>query len=108
MSPAPTVRNVTIVNKKGLHARASAKFAKMACTYDAKIEVSREGVAADARSIMDLLMLTAHIGSEIRIEGNGNEAVTAVDALVALVTSGFDENDDEKQGPSVPRKRTDG
>ena len=99
MNQVPTIRDVTIVNKKGLHARASAKFAKLACTYDAKIEVSREGVAADARSIMDLLMLTAHIGSEIRIEGDGAEAEIAVDALVALVTSGFDENDDDKQAP---------
>ena len=87
------IRHVTIVNQKGLHARASAKFARMASTYDATVEVSRDGVTADARSIMDLLMLTAHIGSEIKISGDGDDAREAVSALAALVSSGFDEED---------------
>lgn len=82
---------VTIVNRKGLHARASAKLAKLAATYDAKIFVRHEGEAADACSIMDLLMLVAHVGCEIEITATGSQAGEAVAALVNLVSDGFGE-----------------
>ncbi len=95
MSPPPAVQSVTIINEKGLHARASAKFAKLACTYESKIKVSHENASANARSIMDLLMLTAHMGCEIEISGEGADAAKAVTALSSLVASGFGELSEE-------------
>ncbi|MFN7054470.1 HPr family phosphocarrier protein [Hyphomonas sp.] len=83
---------VTIVNRKGLHARASAKVAKLAGTFDARIIIRHEGEAADARSIMDLLMLVAHTGCEIEIKASGPQAQEAVDAIAALVSDGFGED----------------
>ena len=84
---------VTIVNRKGLHARASAKVAKLAAEYDAKVIVRHEGEAADARSIMDLLMLVAHTGCEIELSASGPQAHEAVEAIAALVADGFGERD---------------
>lgn len=93
--PAPVaVRRVTIVNRKGLHARASAKLARLASEYEATIIVRHEGEAADARSIMDLLMLVAHMGCEIEISATGVQAAEAVEAIAALVAEGFGETDD--------------
>jgi phosphocarrier protein HPr len=86
-----TSRTVEIVNERGLHARASAKFVKMASGYDAEVTVSREGSSVDARSIMGLMMLAAGIGSTIDITAEGPEAHAAVEALCELVTNRFDE-----------------
>jgi phosphocarrier protein HPr len=82
---------VEIVNERGLHARASAKFVKLAASFDAEVKVSREGHTVDARSIMGLMMLAAGIGSTIDIEAGGAEAKEALDALVELVGNRFDE-----------------
>jgi phosphocarrier protein len=84
-------RTVGIVNERGLHARASAKFVKLASTFDAEIQVSRDGSTVDARSIMGLMMLAAGIGSTIEISAEGAEAEAALDALCALVAGRFDE-----------------
>ncbi len=84
-------RTVGIVNERGLHARASAKFVKLASTFDAEIQVSRDGSTVDARSIMGLMMLAAGIGSTIEISAEGAEAEAALDALCALVANRFDE-----------------
>ncbi len=92
-SPPDATARVTIVNRKGLHARASAKVAKLASEYDAKVIVRHEGEAADARSIMDLLMLVAHTGCEIELAGSGPQASEAVEAIAALVADGFGERD---------------
>ena len=86
-------RNVEIVNKRGLHARASAKFAKLAGEFDAEITVRRDGHSVDGQSIMDLMMLAAGPGSVLDIEAAGPEAQAALDALVALVAARFDEED---------------
>jgi len=86
-------RTVNIVNKRGLHARASAKFVKMASTFDAEVRVSKDGQTVDARSIMGLMMLAAGPGCCIEIEAEGAEAEGAVDALEALVTAKFDEDE---------------
>jgi phosphocarrier protein len=83
---------VEIVNERGLHARASAKFVKMAAGFDAEVTVSRDGATVDARSIMGLMMLAAGIGSTIEIAAEGPEAQPALDALVELVQSRFDED----------------
>jgi phosphocarrier protein HPr len=86
-------RTVEIVNKRGLHARASAKFVKLATEFDAEVRVSRDGTVVDARSIMGLMMLAAGPGCCIDIEAEGPEAAKAVDALAALVSDRFEEDE---------------
>ena len=85
-------RTVEIINERGLHARASAKFVKVASGFDAEVTVSREGQTVDARSIMGLMMLAAGIGSTIDIAAEGPEAEAALDALDALIANRFDED----------------
>ena len=85
------IRTVEIVNKRGLHARASAKFVKTASGFDAEVRVSKDGQTVDARSIMGLMMLAAGIGSSIDIEAEGPDAQAAADALAALVECRFEE-----------------
>ena len=80
-------RSVEIVNKRGLHARASAKFVKCASTFDAEVRVTKDGHTVDARSIMGLMMLAAGPGCCIDIEAEGAEAEAAVTALEQLVTA---------------------
>ena len=84
-------RIVEIVNERGLHARASAKFVKLAGSFDAEIQVARDGQSVDARSIMGLMMLAAGIGSSVEISAEGPEAEAALDALCELVANRFDE-----------------
>jgi phosphocarrier protein HPr len=84
-------RSVDIVNARGLHARASAKFVKLASAFDAEVTVSRDGTTVDARSIMGLMMRAAGPGCQIDIAAEGPEAKPAVDALVELVEARFDE-----------------
>ena len=90
---APIVREVEIVNKKGLHARASAKFVQTAEQFDADITVTRGGESVGGTSIMGLMMLTAGPGVTITISATGKDAATAVDALCALIASRFGEDD---------------
>ena len=85
-------RTVEICNERGLHARASAKFVKLASGYDAEVRVGRDGAMVDARSIMGLMMLAAGIGSSIDIEAEGPQAEEAVEALSALVACRFEED----------------
>lgn len=87
------VLKVDIINKRGLHARASAKFVKLASGFDAEVRVSKDGQTVDARSIMGLMMLAAGPGSCIEIEADGAEAVQALDALADLVARRFDEDE---------------
>jgi phosphocarrier protein len=87
------VRTVEIVNKRGLHARASAKFVKLAGTFDAEVRVSKDGQTVDARSIMGLMMLAAGPGCCIDIEAEGAEAEAAVVALQDLVAGKFEEEE---------------
>ena len=91
--PDAVTRTVDIVNKRGLHARASAKFVKLASTYDAEVRVSKDGQTADARSIMGLMMLAAAPGCCIDIEAEGPQAAEAVEALAGLVAARFDEDE---------------
>ncbi len=84
--------SVEICNNKGLHARASAKFVKLASSYDdTHIFVLKDENRVDALSIMGLLMLAASKGSTIEIEAEGSQAQDAVEALVALVNDRFGE-----------------
>ncbi|MEL7130659.1 MAG: HPr family phosphocarrier protein [Pseudomonadota bacterium] len=86
-----TSQRVAIVNKKGLHARASAAFARLAGAYSADISVRHNGEKANGEHIMDLLMLAAHKGTEIEIHAKGADAEAALSALIELVTNGFGE-----------------
>ncbi|GGB67254.1 MULTISPECIES: HPr family phosphocarrier protein [Henriciella] len=88
-------KRVRIVNRKGLHARASAKLARLAATLPAEVFLLRNGDVANAISIMDLLMLAAHQGSEVDIKAHGKDAEAAVDAVAALIADGFGENDED-------------
>ncbi len=84
-------RTVTVSNVRGLHARASAKFVATAQKFDASVHVRRSGELVDGSSIMDLLMLAAGPGVELRIEASGPDADAALDALADLVESKFGE-----------------
>ena len=96
MSQTVQTRDVEIVNRKGLHARASAKLAELATSLPIKVIVSHDGESADARSIMDLLCLGAAIGSVITLQAEGDEAETALDMIEALITDGFGELSEEQ------------
>lgn len=86
-----TARELAIVNQRGLHARASAKFVKCAESFNADITVSRDGMSVPATSIMGLMMLGAAMGTSITVEATGPEADQALDALAQLVAGKFDE-----------------
>ncbi len=83
---------VVIRNRRGLHARAAAKFVKLAFEYNAEVTVAKGESAVSGRSIMGLMMLAAGPGSEIELAATGPDAQRAVEALAALVTCGFDES----------------
>ena len=89
---AALTRVVTIVNTKGLHARASAKFVQCAVKFDARVSVKKDGNAVSGSSIMGLMMLGAGIGSELSIAATGRQAQAALDALADLVASKFGED----------------
>jgi phosphocarrier protein len=84
-------RVATILNQRGLHARAAAKFVKLASQYEADIEVRRGDLTANGRSIMGLMMLAAASGAELQISAAGPEADSAVETLARLVECKFDE-----------------
>jgi phosphocarrier protein len=86
-------RVLEIVNKKGLHARASAKFVQTVEKFDAQVTVTRGGETVGGNSIMGLMMLSAATGTEITVEARGTQANEAMAALIELVTSGFGEED---------------
>lgn len=86
-----TTTSLTIVNVKGLHARASAKLVEVVEAFDAQAEVSKDGMSASGDSIMGLLMLAASKGSIIKIETTGPDAQPLSDALAALVADKFGE-----------------
>jgi phosphocarrier protein HPr len=84
-------RVVMICNKRGLHARAAARFVKLAWQFDAEIMVAKNGAAVSGRSIMGLMMLAAGPGTAIELRASGPEAERAITALADLISGGFDE-----------------
>jgi len=86
-----TVRVLKIINEKGLHARASAKFVEIVEGFDAGAEVSKDGMSVSGDSIMGLLMLAASRGTSIEVITSGPEAEALMTALVALITDLFGE-----------------
>ena len=87
----PHTRHFLIVNSRGLHARASAKFVKCAEQFDAEILVSRDSQTVPGTSIMGLMMLAATPGSSIEVTAAGPQAIAALDALGTLIAGKFGE-----------------
>ena len=88
-----TARRVLLItNKRGLHARAAAKFVQCAGAFDAEVTVVKDGQTVSGRSIMGLMMLAAAPGSSIEVTADGAEAEAAVAALAVLVDGKFDED----------------
>ena len=84
-------RTVEILNKRGLHARASAKFVKLASSFEAEVQVSKDGQTVDARSIMGLMMLAAGPGTTLTVTAVGSDAAEALNELAQLVNRNFEE-----------------
>ena len=87
------IRELAICNKKGLHARASAKFVQTVERFDADVKVTRGGETVGGTSIMGLMMLAAGPGSVITVEASGKEAAEVIDAIESLIDGRFDEDD---------------
>ena len=86
-------RNATICNKKGLHARAAARLAKLAETFDATLTLKANGLSVSAHSIMGLMLLAAAAGTVVEVEAAGEGAQEGLDALVDLIEAGFEEDE---------------
>jgi phosphocarrier protein HPr len=84
-------RDATIVNQDGLHARPAARIVRLANSFAADVELAKDGVGVNAKSIMGVMMLAAECGSSITIRADGPDAEKAVSALAELVASGFGE-----------------
>lgn len=91
MTDTTAYKDVLIINQKGLHARASAKFVQTASKFDAQITVEKDGMRVGGTSIMGLMMLAASPGCLVRISASGKDARSALDALDELVGSKFGE-----------------
>ena len=89
-SPRPEAV-VTVVNRKGLHARASAKFVRLAESFNAVITVTRDGQSVGGTSIMGLMLLAAGPGSQLHLSAEGPEGPEALEQLVTLIETGFGE-----------------
>lgn len=95
-APAPEgalVRRLPIINKRGLHARASAKFVQMVESFDANVTVCRNGEAVGGNSIMGLMMLAAAPGTSVVVTATGEQAQDVLNALEALVANRFGEDE---------------
>jgi len=90
--PGGVKRLARICNRRGLHARAAARFVKTACEFDAEIWVRKNGTAVSGRSIMGLMMLAAASGAELELTATGPQAEIAVTALARLIECKFDED----------------
>jgi phosphocarrier protein len=84
-------RQATIVNQEGLHARPAARIVRLASTFESEIELAKDGLEVNGKSIMGVMMLAAECGSSITIRAKGADAEQAVQALAELVESGFGE-----------------
>jgi len=91
--PGAVVREIAIINKRGLHARASAKFVQLVERFNAEISVTRNGETVGGTSIMGLMMLSAGPGTSILVSATGAEAEAAIAALVELIGNKFGEEE---------------
>ncbi len=90
---AVITRDVGIINRRGLHARAAAKLVTLAEKFSASVDVAKDGQSVSARSIMGLMMLGAAPGSTVHLSAEGFDAKEALDAISALIEAGFHETD---------------
>ncbi len=93
MDDGRLARDLPIVNRKGLHARASAKFVQTVERYDAEVTVTRNGETVGGRSIMGLLTLAAAQGTTIRVTAEGRQAAEAMEGIAALLANRFGEEE---------------
>jgi len=87
-----TERTIMIVNPLGLHARPAAMVVKLAATFNSQVEIVRDGVAVNAKSIMGVMMLSAEYGASVTIRANGADEDSAVAAIADLFATGFGES----------------
>jgi len=93
MSAPGTARaTATILNKRGLHARASAKFVETAARFQSEVTVSKGGTSVSGRSIMGLMMLGASLGTSVELSAQGPDAQEALNALLQLIAAKFHED----------------
>ncbi|MEK0082052.1 HPr family phosphocarrier protein [Benzoatithermus flavus] len=90
-APQPLVRQATICNQRGLHARAAAKFVRTAERFSARVEVSRDDMTVVGTSILGLMLLAAGAGTVLTLRADGEDAEAALAALCDLIERGFDE-----------------
>ena len=88
-----TSRDIEIINKLGMHARAAAKFVKLATSFDSNIDIQKDSRRVNAKSIMGVMMLAASKGSTITIHADGSDAEKSLDALERLINNRFDEDE---------------
>jgi phosphocarrier protein len=86
-----TEHTVKVVNPLGLHARPAAQLVRLASSFAAHVEVERDGLAVNAKSIMGVMMLAAECGASLLIRADGADEAAAVEAIATLVARGFDE-----------------
>jgi phosphocarrier protein len=86
-------RNIEIVNKLGMHARAAAKFVKLASSFKSDIDIQKDSRRVNAKSIMGVMMLAANKGSTVTIHACGEDAEKSLDALEQLINDRFDEEE---------------
>jgi len=86
-------RDVQIINKKGLHARAASKLVQTASKFKSKVILSRDGQVSDGKSILGVLILAAHMGSFLKIETDGEDEKDAMEAVCDLINRKFDEGE---------------
>lgn len=86
-------RNIEIINKLGMHARAAAKFVKLASSFDSNIDIEKDSRRVNAKSIMGVMMLAANKGSTVTLYASGGDAEQSLDALEQLINDRFDEDE---------------
>lgn len=87
-------QSVRVVNRKGLHARPAAKISRLAAEFDARVTLCHRDICADARSIMDILLLVAPLDAQLDLSAEGPQAAEAVTAIASLIADGFGERDE--------------
>lgn len=89
----PLSRDIEIINKLGMHARAAAKFVKLASSFESLIEIERKGRRVNGKSIMGVMMLAASKGSQVTIYADGDDAEESLNQLEQLINNRFDEDE---------------
>jgi phosphocarrier protein len=95
-----TTKTVTVSNLQGIHARPAHALATLAGTFQASIEIVRNGIVVDAKSILAIMTLAAEQGAELQLRAAGSDARQAIEALEKLILSGFGEDEDKNQAAS--------